>query len=118
MRELSERAAVLAVRPVRAGDAPHLLVGDLNLQAQTQGGQDVFSDDAHLDVETYGYATQSLIDTGRDAGATAQPDRRLDYVLATPDLAPVSVTVVRGRRRGDMDHDPLVVDLTATPQRR
>lgn len=95
----------------RGAGAARLLLGDFNLQAQLDGGEDVFSDDAHRDVETYGYATRELADLGRSAGATATPDRRLDYVLASPELRAVAVAVARGSRRGDMDHEPLVVDL-------
>jgi len=95
----------------RAESVPAMLLGDLNLEAQVEGRQDVFSDDGYLDVETYGYLTRTLVDTGRTAGATAQPDRRIDYVFASPDLAVVGAVVVRGRRRSTMDHDPLVVDL-------
>ena len=94
-----------------ADDAPRLALGDFNLEVQTEGRQDLFTDDAHLDLETYGYVTRALVDCGRAAGATVTPDRRLDYVLASEALVVANVVVVRGRRRGDMDHDPLVIDV-------
>lgn len=88
-----------------------LLLGDLNLEVALEGRQDVFTDDAHLDVETYGFVTRRLVDAGRAAGATAEPDRRLDYVLASSALEVVHAAVARGHRLASMDHDPLVVDL-------
>lgn len=94
-----------------AGNAPRLLLGDFNLEAQVEGRQDVFTDDGHLDLETYGYLTRDLLDAGRDAGYTAQPDRRIDYVLVSAELDVAGAVVVRGQRRHDMDHDPLVVDI-------
>ncbi len=91
---------------------PCLLGGDLNLDLDLDKRRDLFTDDSHKDVETYNYLARDLEDFCRTCGATADPDRRLDYLFASPmDFMRDSGGVVRGRRSGAMDHDPLVVDL-------
>ena len=95
-------------------DSGHLkiLAGDLNLDVDIEKRRDLFSDNEHLDVETYNYLVQHLSDVTRDTGATAEPDRRLDYIFA--DAARVRVNRAgpwKGRRVADMDHDPVVADL-------
>ena len=88
------------------------LAGDLNLDVDIDKRRDLFSDNEHLDVETYNYLVQRLSDVTRDTGSTAEPDRRLDYIFA--DAERVSVLRVgpwKGLRVADMDHDPVVADL-------
>lgn len=87
-----------------------VLAGDLNLDLDLDKRRDLFTPDAHLDVESYGYLTRRLVDAGRGSGSTAEPDRRLDYVLVAG-LAVRSAGPWRGRRAGTMDHDPVVADL-------
>lgn len=89
----------------------HLFTGDLNLDLDLDKRCDLFSNDLHLDVETYNYVAQHLADAARGSGPTAEPDRRLDYVFATPSVPVRAAGPWRGRRTGTMDHDPLVVDL-------
>lgn len=88
-----------------------LLAGDLNLDLDPGQRGDLFTSDLHLDVETYGYLTQRLVDVGVDGGPTAEPDRRLDYVLISDALAVVAAGPWKGQRTGTMDHDPVVADL-------
>ena len=95
----------------RSAPGGRLLLGDLNLDVDVDKRRDLFSDDAHLDVETYNYAATRLVDTTRGTGATAEPDRRLDYVFADRRLRAVAGGAWKGRRVGAMDHDPVVVDL-------
>jgi len=95
-------------------DSGHLriLAGDLNLDVDIDKRRDLFTDDAHLDVETYNYLVQHLVDVTRNTGNTAEPDRRLDYIFA--DAARVRVIRAgpwKGQRVADMDHDPVVADL-------
>ncbi len=114
-----ERNAAIGAAVTRlleqGGHDARFLCGDLNLDLDRRARQDLFTDDEHLDVETYGHATRQLVDAGLRSGPTAEPDRRLDYVLIDPaGLEPVSASAVgpwRGRRVGDMDHHPLVADL-------
>jgi len=89
-----------------------IMAGDLNLDVDIDKRRDLFSDNEHLDVETYNYLVQRLADVTRNTGSTAEPDRRLDYIFAEAG----HVKVIRagpwkGQRVADMDHDPVVADL-------
>lgn len=91
---------------------PRILAGDLNLDLDLGKRGDLFTDDEHLDVESYNYVTQKLFDVAAGSGSTAEPDRRLDYIFASPeDFEVLSAGPWKGRRAADMDHDPLVADL-------
>ena len=89
-----------------------ILAGDFNLDVAIDKRRDLFTDNEHLDVETYNYLVQHLSDITRGTGSTAEPDRRLDYIFA--DAGRVRVIRAgpwRGQRVSDMDHDPVVADL-------
>ncbi len=89
-----------------------VLAGDLNLDLDLDKRRDLFSSDAYLDVETYNTVVTKMTDLGQGTGATAEPDRRLDYLFLSP--APREVLSVgpwKDQRVGDMDHDPLVADV-------
>ena len=88
-----------------------ILLGDLNLDVDLDKKRDLFSNRAHLDVETYNYVARGLSDAARGRGATAEPDRRLDYVFVSPAVTILAAGPWKGRRGGGMDHDPVVVDL-------
>ncbi|MFT7670171.1 MAG: endonuclease/exonuclease/phosphatase family metal-dependent hydrolase [Planctomycetota bacterium] len=90
--------------------AVKVFAGDFNLDIDKRG--DLFSDDAHLDLETYNYVAAHWSDVGQGTGPTAEPDRRLDYIFVQEE----GVEVLQAgpwpdRRAGEMDHDPLLVDL-------
>ena len=87
-----------------------LLAGDLNLDLDLGKRRDLFTDDEYLDVETYNYVAERLVDAARGAGATAEPDRRLDY-LFVGGAEVRAAGPIAGRRVDDMDHDPVVADL-------
>jgi len=89
----------------------HLLAGDLNLDLDLDKRGDLFSNDPHRDVESYNALAAHLVDVARRGGPTAQPDRRLDYVFASPGVPVLAAGVWHGQRVGSMDHDPVVVDL-------
>lgn len=109
---LRNRQIGLAVQVLQRHPGARLLAGDLNLDLDLGKRSDLFSDDEQLDVESYNFAVQSLADLGIAAGSTAEPDRRLDYMLADAGtVSALQVAVCRGRRTGSMDHDPLVADL-------
>lgn len=100
--------ALLAV----AGDLPLVLLGDLNLDLDLGKRRDLFTDNEHLDVETYNFVAGKLSDAALGSGPTAEPDRRLDYVFVSMTaLAVERAGVWRRQREGDMDHDPVVVDV-------
>jgi len=98
------------------GDLPSVLLGDLNLDLDLGKRRDLFTDNEHLDVETYNFVATRLADGALGTGPTAEPDRRLDYVFVSrEELVVEHAGVWRGRRLGDMDHDPVVVDVRVTP---
>jgi endonuclease/exonuclease/phosphatase family metal-dependent hydrolase len=89
-----------------------ILAGDLNLDVDIDKRRDLFTDNEHLDVETYNYLVEHLADVTRGTGTTAEPDRRLDYIFA--DAGRVRIIRAgpwKGKRVADMDHDPVVADL-------
>ncbi len=89
-----------------------LLAGDLNLDLDPGGRRDLFTDDEHRDVQSYEVATRRLVDAAAERGPTAEPDRRLDYVLVERGAFElVDAGPWKGRRVGAMDHDPVVADL-------
>ncbi|MCP3919107.1 MAG: endonuclease/exonuclease/phosphatase family protein [bacterium] len=87
-----------------------VLAGDLNLDVDIGGGRDLFTEDEHLDVQTYNYVAERLADAAAGTGPTAEPDRRLDYVFVGGAQVR-DAGVWKGRRVGAMDHHPVVVDL-------
>ena len=91
---------------------PRIFAGDFNLDPGLDKRRDLFSDDDHLDVETYNYVAQSMEDAALGRGPTAEPDRRLDYIFyGAEELELVEAGPWRGRRVGAMDHDPVVADF-------
>ena len=94
-----------------------ILAGDLNLDVDLGKRRDLFSNNQHLDMETYNYLRQHLSDLTQNTGSTAEPDRRLDYIFAdTGRINVISAGPWKGRRVADMDHDPVVADLLINPQ--
>lgn len=89
----------------------HVFAGDLNLDLDLDKRRDLFTDDEHLDVETYNFVAGRLDDAARGRGATAEPDRRLDYVFVSPRARIEGAGPWKGRRVGSMDHDPVVLDV-------
>ena len=93
-----------------------ILAGDLNLDIDLDKRRDLFSDNEHLDVETYNYIAQRISDVARGTGSTAEPDRRLDYIFAdTQRVKVIRAGPWKGQRVADMDHDPVVADLKINP---
>lgn len=88
------------------------LAGDFNFDVSAgRGGGMVFSGDAATDGKAYAAITRSFRDLGKDGGSTAALGRRIDYVFGLGSKLRVKrVDVLRGKRTGHMDHDPLVVD--------
>lgn len=94
------------------GPAARVLMGDLNLDVDLDKRRDLFSDESHLDVESYNYAARHLVDAAQGSGPTAEPDRRLDYIFVEPGALRVrQAGPLRGWRRDGMDHDPVLADL-------
>lgn len=93
------------------GAEARLFAGDLNLDLDLDKRRDLFSDNEHLDVETYNYITNQLFDAGVGRGSTAEPDRRLDYIFVNEKLGVAAAGPWKDRRVDTMDHDPVVADL-------
>jgi endonuclease/exonuclease/phosphatase family metal-dependent hydrolase len=114
------RRNALLGRMVQALDrarAARILGGDLNLDIDVNRRRDLFTDNEHLDLETYNYVAGRLRDAALGGGATAEPDRRLDYLFVDPIRFRVTAAgPLKGQRIGDMDHDPVVADLRFADQ--
>ena len=87
-----------------------IVAGDLNLDVGRFGDGQVFSANDYRDLESYNYLSQQVTDVGLQAGPTADPHRRLDYIFVRG-LQALAVSTIHGQRRGDMDHDPLCADF-------
>lgn len=59
--------------------------------------QDLFTDDAHLDVETYNYIRARFQDAAFNTGSTVEPDRRLDYIFVDEAVTVLGAGSWRGR---------------------
>jgi endonuclease/exonuclease/phosphatase family metal-dependent hydrolase len=88
------------------------IAGDFNFEVSTRNKNNLFTDDAKNDSESYAYLLKHFQDLGRDAGETSINDRRIDYIFGPP--ANVSVRraeVLRGAAVGRMDHWPLLIEV-------
>ncbi len=95
----------------RAGDT--ILLGDFNFDLDLGKRRDLFTDDEYLDVETYNFIATRFLDATLGTGSTAEPDRRLDYIFVRqPAFEVRTAGPIKNRRFGDMDHDPVLADLT------
>jgi endonuclease/exonuclease/phosphatase family metal-dependent hydrolase len=88
------------------------IAGDFNLEVSTRTRNNLFTDDAKHDSETYAYLLKYFDDLGRDAGETSINDRRIDYILGQTSTATLQkAEVLRSASVGRMDHWPLLVEV-------
>ena len=88
------------------------IAGDFNFEVSTRNKNNLFTDDAKHDSESYAYLLKYFRDLGLDAGETSINDRRIDYVFGP--VANVSMRraeVLRSAAVGRMDHWPLLVEV-------
>ena len=88
------------------------IAGDFNLEVSTRTRNNLFTDDAKHDSESYAYLLKYFRDLGLDAGETSINDRRIDYIFGL--AANVSLRraeVLRSAAVGRMDHWPLLVEI-------
>ena len=88
------------------------IAGDFNFEVSTRNKNNLFTDDAKHDSESYAYLLKYFRDLGLDAGETSINDRRIDYVFGP--VANVSLRraeVLRSAAVGRMDHWPLLVEV-------
>jgi endonuclease/exonuclease/phosphatase family metal-dependent hydrolase len=88
------------------------VAGDFNFEVSTQNKNNLFTDDAKQDSESYAYLLKYFRDLGRNAGETAINNRRIDYVFGPKKTVSVRrAEVLRDAAVGTMDHWPLLVDV-------
>jgi endonuclease/exonuclease/phosphatase family metal-dependent hydrolase len=88
------------------------IAGDFNLEVSTRTRNNLFTDDAKHDSETYAYLLKYFGDLGIDAGETSINDRRIDYIFGpTSTVSVQKAEVLRSASVGRMDHWPLLVEV-------
>lgn len=96
----------------RAGNELAFIAGDFNLDVGTRNKNNLFTDNARHDSESYAYVLKYFRDLGRDAGETSINDRRIDYIFAPREgVFARRAEVLRGSATGRMDHWPLLVEI-------
>jgi len=89
------------------------IAGDFNLEVSTRSRNNLFTDDAKHDSESYAYLLKYFRDLGLEAGETSINDRRIDYVFGPKaDVSLQRAEVLRSAAVGRMDHWPVLVELT------
>jgi endonuclease/exonuclease/phosphatase family metal-dependent hydrolase len=88
------------------------VAGDFNFEVSTRNKNNLFTDDAKHDSETYAYLLKYFRDLGLDAGETSINDRRIDYVFGPAATISIRRTeVLRTAAVGHMDHWPLLIEV-------
>lgn len=88
------------------------IAGDFNFDVSTRNKNNLFTDDAKNDSESYAHLLKHFHDLGRDAGETSINDRRIDYVFGPPANAVLlRAEVLRDAAVGRMDHWPLLIEV-------
>jgi len=88
------------------------IAGDFNFEVSTRNKNNLFTDNAKHDSESYAYLLKYFRDLGLDAGETSINDRRIDYVFGP--VTKVSLRraeVIRSAAVGRMDHWPLLIEV-------
>lgn len=89
------------------------IAGDFNFEVSTRNKNNLFTDDAKNDSESYAHLLKHFSDLGRDAGETSINDRRIDYVFGpTANVSVRRAEVLRSAAVGRMDHWPLLIEVT------
>ena len=88
------------------------IAGDFNLEVSTRNKNNLFTDDAKHDSESYAYLLKYFRDLGLDAGETSINDRRIDYVFGpVANVLLRRAEVLRSAAVGRMDHWPLLIEV-------
>lgn len=88
------------------------IAGDFNLEVSTRNKNNLFTDDARHDSESYAYLLKYFRDLTLEAGVTSINDRRIDYIFGLPATVSLSrAEVLRGAAVGRMDHWPLLIEV-------
>jgi endonuclease/exonuclease/phosphatase family metal-dependent hydrolase len=96
----------------RRGNQEGFIAGDFNLEVGTRNPNNLFTDDAKHDSESYAYLLKFFEDLGREAGETSVNDRRIDYIFGSGTKVKLNrAEVLRDAGVGHMDHWPLLVEV-------
>lgn len=96
----------------RSGNEIVFIAGDLNFEVSIRNKNNLFTDDAKHDSESFAYLLKYFRDLGQDAGETSINDRRIDYVFGpSRGVSLRRAEVLRGAAVGRMDHWPLLVEV-------
>ena len=88
------------------------IAGDFNFEVSTRNRNNLFTDDAKHDSESYAYLLKYFRDLGLAAGETSINDRRIDYVFGpAANVTLRRAEVLRGAAVGRMDHWPLLIEV-------
>jgi endonuclease/exonuclease/phosphatase family metal-dependent hydrolase len=88
------------------------IAGDFNLEVGTRNRNNLFTDDAKHDSESYAYLLRYFKDLGGSAGQTSVNERRIDYVFGpATNVSLRSAEVLPDAAVGHMDHWPLLVEV-------
>jgi len=88
------------------------IAGDFNLEVGTRNRNNLFTNDAKHDSESYAYLLKYFADLGRAAGQTSVNERRIDYVFGPASGVSLRhAEVLRDAAVGHMDHWPLLVEV-------
>lgn len=88
------------------------IAGDFNLEVNSKNQSNIYADNLKYDSESYAYVLKYFRDLGRDAGATAINDRRIDYIFGQPEITLLRrAEVLKGTAVGHMDHLPLLIEV-------
>jgi endonuclease/exonuclease/phosphatase family metal-dependent hydrolase len=96
----------------RGNNSIVFIAGDFNLEVATRNRNNLFTDDAKHDSESYAYLLKYFADLGSAAGQTSVNERRIDYIFGP--AAQISLRhaeVLRDAAVGHMDHWPLLVEI-------
>lgn len=96
----------------RPSDQAVFIAGDFNFELRARNQSNIYTDNIKHDSEAYSHLLKYFRDLGRDAGATAINDRRIDYIFGLPEVALLQrAEVLKGVAVGRMDHLPLLVEV-------
>lgn len=90
-----------------------LIGGDFNFELDQRDKTNLYTDDVKNDSEAYSYILKYFRDLGREAGYTAVDDRRIDYLFGPAEKVVLRrAEVLRSAGVGQMDHWPLLIEIT------
>jgi endonuclease/exonuclease/phosphatase family metal-dependent hydrolase len=96
----------------RPGNRTVFIAGDLNFEVSIRNKNNLFTNDAKHDSESFAYLLKYFRDLGEDAGETSINDRRIDYVFGPSEGVSLRrAEVLRSAAVGRMDHWPLLVEV-------